>query len=199
MSAWPSLKRSTDHPREEDMTATITCVEPTGRPIFEERLAAPRPTSLEGATVGLVSNRLGRAQELLMAVHREIGRETPLNAPIEVLKANKSVPASPDDVKWLRAEATAVVAGFGGCGSCSLRSLRAAMEFEWQGIPSVAVVHESLEEGVRALASLAGMPDYRYVTVKYPHRPLPTWGDDELATVAAEVAPHVLELLTLEL
>ena len=65
------------------------------------------------------------------------------------------------------------------------------MELEWHGIPSVAIVHEGVEGGVRAMARLSGMPDHRYVVVRYPHTLHPGWDDDELAAVVAEVLPAV--------
>jgi hypothetical protein len=69
------------------------------------------------------------------------------------------------------------------------------MELEWHGIPSVAIVHEGMEGGVRALARLSGMPEYRYVVVRYPHAVHPGWDDDELAEVVGEVVPLVRALL----
>lgn len=69
------------------------------------------------------------------------------------------------------------------------------MELEWLGIPSVAIVHEGVEGGVRAMARISGMEDYPYVVVRYPHPLLPSWDDDELAEVVAEVLPVVRSLL----
>jgi hypothetical protein len=70
------------------------------------------------------------------------------------------------------------------------------MELEWHGIPSVAIVHEGVEPGVRAMARVSGMEDYRYVVVRYPHSLHPGWDDDELASIVGSIAPTVIELLT---
>ena len=70
------------------------------------------------------------------------------------------------------------------------------MELEWVGIPSVAIVHEGLEQGVRAMARLSGMPDYKYVVVGYPHPTHPEWTDEELQMVVKEIMPRVIDLLT---
>ena len=70
------------------------------------------------------------------------------------------------------------------------------MELEWHGIPSVAIVHEGVEQGVRAMARISGMASYGYVVVRYPHAMHPGWDDDELTAVVDEVTPMVLELLT---
>ena len=69
------------------------------------------------------------------------------------------------------------------------------MELEWHGVPSVAIVHEGVEGGVRAMARLAGMEHYRYVVVHYPHSVHPGWDDAELAEVVATVLPEVRSLL----
>ena len=40
--------------------------------------------------------------------------------------------------------------------------------------------------------------DYPYLTVDYPHIPLAIWTDEEIAEVASDLAPKILELLTSE-
>jgi hypothetical protein len=74
--------------------------------------------------------------------------------------------------------------------------LRDAVELEWAGIPSVAVVHHTMAGTARAMARVSGMPDYDYLTVDYPHVPLAIWTADEITEVAQELAPRILELLT---
>lgn len=70
------------------------------------------------------------------------------------------------------------------------------MELEWDGIPSVAVVHESMAGTARAMARVSGMADYDFVTVPYPHIPLAVWSDDEIEEVARALAPQLLARLT---
>lgn len=70
------------------------------------------------------------------------------------------------------------------------------MELEWAGIPSVAIVHESMAGSARAMAEVSGMRGYEFVTVPYPHIPLAMWSDDEIAEVASELAPQLLARLT---
>jgi hypothetical protein len=74
--------------------------------------------------------------------------------------------------------------------------LRDAVELEWAGIPSVAVVHHTMAGTARAMARVSGMPDYDYLTVDYPHVPLAIWTADEITEVAQQLAPRILELLT---
>jgi hypothetical protein len=72
------------------------------------------------------------------------------------------------------------------------------VELEWAGIPSVAVVHQAMYGSAKAVARISGMPDYPYLTVDYPHVPLAIWTDEEIAKVATDLAPKILELLTRE-
>ena len=70
------------------------------------------------------------------------------------------------------------------------------MELEWAGIPSVAIVHESMEGTARAMARVSGMPDYGFVTVGDPHIPLAVWTAEEINDVARELAPKLIARLT---
>jgi len=74
--------------------------------------------------------------------------------------------------------------------------LRDAVELEWEGIPSVAIIHESMAGTARAMARVSAMPDYEFVTVDYPHVPLVVWTPDEIRTVAREVSAAVIKRLT---
>ena len=69
------------------------------------------------------------------------------------------------------------------------------MELEWAGIPSVCIVHQELRESAGAIARISGHPDYPMITVDYPYIPTATWSDDEIATLAAELAPRVHAML----
>jgi hypothetical protein len=70
------------------------------------------------------------------------------------------------------------------------------VELEWAGIPSVAIVHESMEGTARAMAEVSGMRGYGFVTVPYPHIPLAMWSDDEIEELARDLAPQLLARLT---
>jgi hypothetical protein len=74
--------------------------------------------------------------------------------------------------------------------------LRDAVELEWSGIPTVAVVHQAMFGSAQAIARISGMPDYPFLTVDYPHVPLAVWTDEEIDEVATQLAPQIVELLT---
>ena len=72
------------------------------------------------------------------------------------------------------------------------------MELEWEGIPSVCIVHRELRESAGAIARISGHPDYPMITVDYPYIPTSTWSDDEIATLATALAPQVAAMLIQE-
>jgi hypothetical protein len=92
----------------------LICLDPTNSPRTVSRRAAPRPETLDNATVGLVSNTLGRSRELLLQVYDRVGAIASCAQPLEIVKPHKSVPPSPDDWQRLTSEATLALTGFGG-------------------------------------------------------------------------------------
>jgi hypothetical protein len=74
--------------------------------------------------------------------------------------------------------------------------LRDAIELEWEGIPSVAIIHDAVRGSAEAMARLSGAPDYPFVLADYPWPPTAGWSDEEIARLARELAPEVRALLT---
>jgi hypothetical protein len=174
----------------------LITLDPTGvrnRGQVPHHVAARRP--LAGARVGLVSNGLGRAEDLLDAVYSLLREDAGVAGAVLVRKPHRSVPPLPEDWDRLLTGADVVITGFGGCGSCSTRSIRDAMELEWAGIPSVALVHEDMLPAVEAMTRLADMPDYPYVVVGRTRTSLCDWDDATVAAVAKEIAGEAMALL----
>ena len=178
-------------------TAELIGLDPTSvRTGKQGRKAAKRPASLDGAVVGLVINGLGRAEDLMHAIYTELAKEVRLGGCVAIVKPDISVGPPPADFERLVTQATVAITGFGGCGSCSTRSMRDAMELEWAGVPSVALIHEAVNIGVKMLVKIAGMEDYPYVLLGAPYPNLCEWTDAEVAEVAKLVAPQILKLLS---
>jgi len=90
-------------------------LDPTSGPLPEaEGRPADRSDAPEGLVLGLVSNGLGRSDEILAAVAREIERRAPVVRVVPVRKPSVSVPPDPIDWERLINEVTVAVAGFGG-------------------------------------------------------------------------------------
>jgi hypothetical protein len=74
--------------------------------------------------------------------------------------------------------------------------MRDAIELEWAGIPSVAIIHTAMAGSANSMKRLSGVPGYDFVTVDYPHIPTAFWTDDEVKEIARKVAPKVIKALT---
>jgi hypothetical protein len=74
--------------------------------------------------------------------------------------------------------------------------LRDAIELEWAGIPSAAIIHKAVEGSARAMARLSGVPDFEFVLIDYPAIPTAIWSREEIRDLAREVAPKVRARLT---
>lgn len=74
--------------------------------------------------------------------------------------------------------------------------MRDAIELEWEGIPSVAIVHDAVRGSAESMARLSGNPDYEFIIVDYPWIPTALWSEAEIRDLAKEVAPRVLQHLT---
>ena len=91
-------------------------LDPTSGPLErkDDRALPGRPTSLNGAVLGLVANGLGESKIFLDAVYDELLRGDDAVAAVRVLKPSVSVAPEPADWARLTSETTLAIAGFGG-------------------------------------------------------------------------------------
>lgn len=94
----------------------IIGLDPTSGPIggTDHKILAPRPVSLSGQVLGLVCNGLGRGEEVLEAIGRNLQASDDLAGVIKVVKGSVSIPPYPDDWSRLTEGATVAITGFGG-------------------------------------------------------------------------------------
>jgi len=74
--------------------------------------------------------------------------------------------------------------------------LRDAVELEWEGIPSLPIIHTSVRGSAESMAKLSGVPDYPFLIVDYPYIPTAMWTDEEVATLADSISDSVLAMMT---
>lgn len=165
---------------------------PLGAPAGATPSVAPAPTSRDGLRLALVSNGKANATELLEAVAAELAVLLPGLRATVYRKPSVSVAPTDEDLAEIVATADAAVAAIGDCGSCSSRTMRDAIELEWAGVPSVAIVADALVSPVDFMRQLSGMPDYPYCVTAFPVGNLDA---DELAARARQLAPRIVELL----
>ena len=177
---------------------SLIVLDPTAEPVARANTPgpAPRPRSLAGLTLGVIMNRLADCELMFDALYDELKAAQPLAGLVKVMKDSQSVPPNPAQWAEITGACDVVVTGFGGCGSCSTRSMRDALDLEAMGIPAVCVGHTALEPAMRAVTELGGMPGYPIVTVGYPHPPIATWDKDEARAIARQIAGAVRRHLT---
>ena len=74
--------------------------------------------------------------------------------------------------------------------------MRDAIELEWAGVPSLAIIHQAVRGSAESMARLSGFPDYDFIVVDYPWTPTAVWTDEEVRDLARILAPNVLEKLS---
>jgi hypothetical protein len=175
---------------------TLITLNPTDEATSTGFALAPRPATLQGQTLGIIANGLGESERFFDAVAEQLTKWDELAGTVKVVKPSVAVPPWPEQWDEITAGATVAITGFGGCGSCSTRSMRDALDLEAAGIPAVCVVHTALVPAVRALARLVGVPDYPIVEVGYPLNPTAMWSPEEAHALAEQVIDAVRERLT---
>jgi hypothetical protein len=87
--------------------------DPAGSAGASARLA-PRPASLAGAVIGVISNQKARATEFLQRVYEILATGDDLAGQVLVTKDSVFSPPTADDWSRLRAGATVAITGYGG-------------------------------------------------------------------------------------
>jgi len=74
--------------------------------------------------------------------------------------------------------------------------LRDAVELEWEGIPSLPIIHTSVRGSAESMAKLSGVPDYPFLIVDYPYIPTAMWSDGEVEELAEGITRSVVAMMT---
>jgi hypothetical protein len=177
---------------------TFVTLDPTNGPMGTASgfALAARPSTLKGETLGIIANGLGHSEQMFDALADELVKWDDLAGSIKVVKPSVAVPPWPEQWTQITEQASVAVTGFGGCGSCSTRSMRDALDLEMAGIPAVCLVHVALVPAVQALCELVGAPGYPFVVVDYPYNPTGVWTAEECHAMADQVIDAVRLRLT---
>ena len=92
---------------------TVKVLDPTVSSTSEKSTIANRPESLEGYTVGLLSNGKKNSEELLRCVYDILSKEHKLKRAVEYNKGNASRPCPPDILSNLAQECDIVITASG--------------------------------------------------------------------------------------
>ncbi len=164
---------------------------PAARPPF--RALAPRRPDLSGARVGLMDNTKHNAALLLAEVGKLLNVEHGAAVTVEATKANFAAPAPDDLVDRYRRDCDVVITGVGDCGSCSASAVADGIAFEEAGLPTAVICSDAFVVTADAMASLRGIPGYRYIVTEHPVAVLTA---DRVRQRAKQLLPEVVALLT---
>jgi hypothetical protein len=153
---------------------------------------ARRPSSLNGARVGLLINTKQNARPFLEEVGRLLTEKYDVTL-TERTKVNFAVPEPDEVIKELVADSDVVITGVGDCGSCSAAAAADGVVLETAGVPVAAIITESFIPTADAMAALRGAPGYKYATTAHPVAVLT---EDKVKERAAQVIDDVVALLT---
>ena len=171
-------------------------LDPTGATKATGKAAAPRavrPSTLEGARVGLLINTKQNAAPFLHEVGRLLVENYGVASLTERTKKNFAMPEADDVIKEMAAEADVIITGVGDCGSCSAAAAADGVVFEAAGVPTAVIVTESFRATTEAMAELRGAPGFPYATTEHPVAVLT---EDKVKERAAGVMADVVALLT---
>jgi broad specificity phosphatase PhoE len=193
---------------DEAPIQTLEPVAKNGAPARAGQQGRPaRPRSLEGKTLAVIdSDSPGEVESYFArALIRRFREVFNLSDVIWVQKDNRTHPPQPELWADVVKRADVGIAMYGGCGTCSSRTMRDAIEMEHAGIPAVAIAHEELRGAIETMRKISKAIDTPYVLVTRPLTPSGQWGvpaTDELVdrlfasvagllTTDAAVAPRV--------
>ena len=74
--------------------------------------------------------------------------------------------------------------------------MRDAVELEWEGIPSLPIIHSSVRGSAESMAKLSGIADYPFLIVDYPYIPTALWSDEEVEGLATGITDSVIAMMT---
>jgi hypothetical protein len=174
---------------------TITTLVPVPGDAVAASLVAPRPSTLDGATIGILCNVKRNGPELLSAIADLLRAEYQVADVVGPVRAAGTMLPSAAQLAELAERCDVVLTGLGDCGSCSACSIHVAADFERRGIATVAICTKPFLRSGQAMAARQGLPGYRFVMVEHP---LSSLSPDEVRARAGEALPQVLSILGLD-
>ena len=158
---------------------------------------APRPASLDGQVLGIIANGLGDSEIMFDALADMLVEHDGVADVVKIVKAGVAVAAVPGAVGARhRPRQPSRSPGSAAAAAAARGSMRDALDLEAAGVPAVCIVHTALIPAVKAMARIAGAPDYPMIVVDYPHNPTAVWTKDEARELAEQVVDAVRAWLT---
>ncbi|MGE3619919.1 MAG: hypothetical protein AB7L84_05590 [Acidimicrobiia bacterium] len=156
----------------------------------EHRPLAPRPTSLEGLTLGLLWNVKPNGDVALRAAAAAI------EAQVEGLKVrfyDGGIPVASALLDRIAHECDVVLACTADCGSCTSWLTHDCVQLERRGTPAVIICSAGFEDDLETSARAFGMPGLQYALVPKVYNNIEP---EEAEQITRPVVGELVKLLT---
>ncbi|CAM4315457.1 hypothetical protein MB901379_00162 [Mycobacterium basiliense] len=171
---------------------TNVVYDPCGVVEVEAVSPAPRPGTIDGLRLGVLSNTKWNAAKLLRATVLELSRHGADFASVTHYdKRHFSSDAEPGLVSQIAAENDIALTAIGDCGSCCSACINDAVRLEQAGVPTVAIVTTEFENEARLQREARGMVALEPAVTTHPISSLTV---DRLDGRAAEIVPQALRI-----
>jgi len=158
-----------------------------------DRTLAIRKDELTGLRVGLLNNGKRNAELLLDQIAEVLVRDYGVADVVRAQKTVFSMPIPEDMARELAATTDVVITGVGDCGSCSASAVADGIILEGAGVPAAVICSDAYRVTANAMATLKGVPDYRYATTAHPVAIL---DEDGVRARVPDILTQILPLLT---
>ncbi len=150
----------------------VVALNPRGNPPSIDLIPmAPRPSSLDGKTVYLVSDGFPGADHFLRQIALWFQKNMPSVRTIYRLKEGGYGGADPKLAAEVKAKAKAVIMAIGHCSTCTPETVGTCIAYEKMGVPTAPMVTIAFKDLAKTNAAKRGMPHERICFT--PH---PVWG-----------------------
>ncbi len=147
---------------------SLQVVNPVANGTATEASVNARPSTLEGATLGVLINGKEYSDQVLRRISDWLKRTQGLR---EVLFWDKHFPAQPAPERFLdeiRSQCTVAVTGVGHCGASTTRSTLDCLALEERGVPTVVMLSSHFAPIGRAIAEQRGVPGISIAQISHP-------------------------------
>jgi len=167
-------------------------LDPRGTVSIEENPITERLETLEGKTIGLLSNSKANADVLLDEIGNILVEEYGVEETVYRRKDKSPIPAD-GLAEQLNSQCDAVVNAYGDCGSCTSWLIYDSIDLEKQGTPTATINSDEFVTLGQSETRSLGMPGLPITTVPHPMGGIPK---EEARERGREIVPSVVKLLT---
>jgi hypothetical protein len=149
-------------------TDVVTVLHPAAEDVAEPQRLAPRLSSLQGRTVGLIDNHKRNANVYLEALGHLLQDRYGVLQVVTYRKISQSLPTPDAILDHLASTCDAVIHAVADWGSCTAWGLHDGIEAEKRGRAAVTVITQAFTQAARIRAEALGLPEHPVVVIEHP-------------------------------